>query len=359
MGAFRTVVPSRQRGVSLIELMVGVVIGLLAVLVIYQTFAVAEGIKRQTISAGDAQKTGMIATYLLGAEISSAGSGIMLNQDDLATCLDTGDVTTTMRPFSVMITPGASASTPDTIVVNYSTARSVVTPSIFMAKTDIDGTSITVQSPTGFKKGDMIASISGSGDCERYVVKTVTGPDANGNVVLDFDGSAAAPAKTKATFDLLPSMRLVNLGPATSTQRVQYDVVGGVLRSTDLVVAGATPQPLASSIVNLKAMYGIDTDGDGTVDEWTPATGNYTPAKVLAAAGSDLRRIKAVRLGMVVRSDEWDRDAPAYAWTLFECTTQEAKDYVCPAKLTGTAAANYKYRVYETVIPLRNPMWNR
>jgi hypothetical protein len=127
----------------------------------------------------------------------------------------------------------------------------------------------------------MIASISGSGDCERYVVKTVTGPDANGNVVLDFDGSAAAPAKTKATFDLLPSMRLVNLGPATSTQRVQYDVVGGVLRSTDLVVAGATPQPLASSIVNLKAMYGIDTDGDGTVDEWTPATGNYTPAKVL------------------------------------------------------------------------------
>ena len=74
MGTYRTVVPSRQRGVSLIELMVGVVIGLLAVLVIYQTFAVAEGIKRQTISAGDAQKTGMIATYLLGAELSSAAA---------------------------------------------------------------------------------------------------------------------------------------------------------------------------------------------------------------------------------------------------------------------------------------------
>jgi type IV pilus assembly protein PilW len=149
MGTIRTAFPSRQRGVSLIELMVGVVIGLLAVLVIYQTFAVAEGVKRQTISAGDAQKTGMIATYLLGAEISSAGSGITLNQDDLATCLDPAAVdpvqkaTETMRPFSVMITPGASASTPDTIVVNYSTARSVVTPSIFMAKTDVDGTQIT------------------------------------------------------------------------------------------------------------------------------------------------------------------------------------------------------------------------
>ena len=66
----RTPFAPRQRGVSLIELMVGVVIGLIAVLVIYQTFAVAEGVKRQTISAGDAQKTGMIATYLLGAELS-------------------------------------------------------------------------------------------------------------------------------------------------------------------------------------------------------------------------------------------------------------------------------------------------
>ena len=360
MGAVRTAVRSRQRGVSLIELMVGVVIGLLAVLVIYQTFAVAEGVKRQTISAGDAQKTGMIATYLLSAEISSAGSGIMLNQDDLATCADTGNAATTMRPFSVLITPGANAATPDEIIVNYSTARSVVTPSVVMAKTDAGATQVTIQSPTGFKVGDMIASISGGPECERYVVSKVTGPDANGNVVLDLDPGAKAPALKTPTFDILPSMRVVNLGPATSTQRVRYDVVGGVLRSTDLVTNGATPQPLASSIVNLKVLYGIDNNGNGAIDEWAPATdAKYTPAKVLSATGTELRRIKAVRLGMVVRSDEYDRDAPAYGWTLFECTTQEAKDYICPAKLTGTLPANYKYRVYETVIPLRNPMWNR
>lgn len=343
---------SRQRGISLIEMMVGVVIGLIAVLVIYQTFAVAEGIKRQTISAGDAQKTGMVAMYLLGSEVGNAGSGIMVNQDDLATCTDTGDVKTTMRPFSVLITPGADDDTPDSIVVNYSTARSVVTPSVFMAATAAGGTTYTVQSPTGFKKGDMVVGITGAGDCERIEVTAVSAPDANGNVVLTQAGSK---------YEYLPTMRLVNIGPATSTQRVLYDVVGGVLRSTDLVTAGAVAQPLSSSIMNLKMQYGVDTDGDiaGDIDEWVAPVGAYAPAAVLAFNGAQLRQIKAVRVGMVVRSDEFDRDSPAFNWTLFECTAQEAKNYTCPAALTGALPANYRYRVYETIVPLRNPMWNR
>ncbi len=62
---------------------------------------------------------------------------------------------------------------------------------------------------------------------------------------------------------------------------------------------------------------------------------------------------------MVVRSDEYDKDAPKFDWTLFQCTDQEAKDYTCPDELTGTLPANYRYRVYETIVPLRNPMWNR
>ena len=341
---------ARQRGISLIELMTGLVIGLLAVLVIYQTFAVAEGVKRQTISAGDAQKSGLVAMYLLGAEIGNAGSGIMLNQDDLATCTNTGDVATTMRPFSVLIEPGADDDTPDSFVVNYSTSRAVVTPSVFMAKTDAGGTTFTVQSPTGFKKGDMVVAMTGSGPCERLEITNVTAPDANGNVVLTQGGTVN---------EYLPTMRVINIGPATSTQRVRYDVASGVLRSTDLVVAGATAQPLSSSVMNLKMQYGVDTDGDNNVDTWTPATGIYAPADVLGYTGPELRRIKAVRVGIIVRSDEFDRDAPIFNWTLFECTTQEAVDYTCPAALTGSLPANYRYRVYETIIPLRNPMWNK
>ena len=342
---------AHQRGISLIELMVGVVIGMVAVLVIYQTFAMSEGIKRQTISAGDAQKTGMISMYLVGAEVGNAGSGIMLNQDDFATCnTDAADITKSMRPFSIVVTPGADDATPDSFVVNYSTARSVVTPSVYMAKTDATTTKSIVQSPTGFKAGDMVVAISGTGNCEQLTVTAVTVPDGNGNVELTHEAT---------TFTYLPTARMINLGPATTTQRVRYDVVGGVLRSTDLLVAGATPQPLASSIMNLKVQYGVDTTGDGQVDEWTAATGLYAPASVLAFTGPNLRRIKAARVGIVVRSDEPDRDSPAFTWTLFQCTTQEALNYTCPAALTSTLPAQYRYRVYETIVPLRNPMWNK
>ena len=41
----------------------------------------------------------------------------------------------------------------------------------------------------------------------------------------------------------LPRALTRDIGPATSTQRVRYDVASGVVRSTDLVTAGATPQP--------------------------------------------------------------------------------------------------------------------
>ena len=49
------------RGFGLIEIMVGVVIGLIAVLVIYQVYTVAEGFKRNTTAAGEAQMNGLFS----------------------------------------------------------------------------------------------------------------------------------------------------------------------------------------------------------------------------------------------------------------------------------------------------------
>lgn len=340
-----------QQGISLIEMMVGLIIGMLAVLVIYQTFAVAEGVKRQTISAGDAQQTGMLAAYLLGVEFGNAGSGLMTNLQELATCPDTADIKTTLRPIPLLITPGADAATPDSFVVNYATPRSLVTPALFVASAAAGDSTYKVQSPQGFHKNDLAVAVSKTGNCEKVKVKDLTAPDGNGVITITLDSPSVKAYP--------PSGLLVNLGPEGSVQRVLYDIAAGVLRTTDQMIADATPAPIASSIVNMKLQYGIDTDGNGTVDTWTAAEGAHAPNAVMAMNAQDLGRIKAVRLGLIVRSDEYDRDAPTFDWTLFECTAQEKVDYTCPDPIKGTLPANYKYRAYETIVPLRNPMWNR
>ncbi len=80
----------KSRGFSLMELMVGVVIGLIATLIIFQVFAVSEGLKRNTTAAGDAQTTGLISSFILGQELGNAGSGDDGGANDLSTCTPSG-----------------------------------------------------------------------------------------------------------------------------------------------------------------------------------------------------------------------------------------------------------------------------
>ena len=76
----------KQRGFSLIEIMVGLVIGLISVLVIYQVFAAAEGLKRNTTSAGDAQQNGLLSSFILNIELANASNGIADAMVQLGTC---------------------------------------------------------------------------------------------------------------------------------------------------------------------------------------------------------------------------------------------------------------------------------
>ena len=56
------------------EMMVVALIGLIAILVFFQVMAVAEGLKRNTTAAGDAQTTGLLSTFVLAQELGNAGS---------------------------------------------------------------------------------------------------------------------------------------------------------------------------------------------------------------------------------------------------------------------------------------------
>jgi type IV pilus assembly protein PilW len=405
----------RARGVGLVETMVGILIGMIVILVVYNILAVAEGYRRTTVGASDAQINGLLSQLVASRDIGNGGAGITVSNDDLINCTrnDGGADVRTMpvtqldaavRPIPLLISDGGNAWTSDSFISMWGGASHVMWPVDFTS-TALPGAAITVQSPNGFSVPPpaagagaywaVVMANDASGTCKMVRLTAATIADAQGRVTVTQDPLTA----TTATYPVGPPARLLNLGPTGMATRVQYDVVGGVLRTTDLLVVpptAPTPVPFAQNIVLMKVQYGIDNVGDGLVHCWTAADsagtcdGNdYSADGVRALALANLNRILAVRIGVVVRSDEPDlrlltdptntnlqnESAGILKATrpqpyLFNCSTNT--NAACQSRIkvpigNGGGAATcgnnvicdyWRYRTYETVIPLRNAIFS-
>jgi type IV pilus assembly protein PilW len=369
--------PCRQHGFSIIEIMVGVVIGMIAVLVIYQVFATSEGIKRNITAAGDAQQNGLLSSFMMGIELANAGNGLAVAAQDLGTCTPAANATDSLRPIPLLITDGGGANNPDSFVVYYSVGRTFVSAANITA-TAFANQPYQVQSANGFKKGDVIVAISNpsaifpaSAACYTSVITDAVLPPAAADGVVTITHSGAP-------VPIFPPATLFNLGPANLVQKVRYDVSGGNLRGTSLLdpATGAPDNaqpvnPLASNIINMKLQYGLDTVGDGLIHQWVPAVagtayGDWDAATLLAAPITTINRIKAARIAVLVKSEQPDKDlaGQGFTHTVFnDCADSAAGTcsvtFNIPAVAAATQPYGWRYRVYETVIPLRNEVWNK
>jgi type IV pilus assembly protein PilW len=401
--------PHRHRGAGIIETMVGILIGLIVVLVIYQVFASAEGYKRLTTAQADAQVTGLYAQFVLARELGNAGNGISIGFDDFAPCSLPLANSWQLKPIPVLITDGGSAAQSDSFVVFYGSPPHVDNPVVFLGPAMTTPNPFIVQSPNGFKKGDwVIAGDSTTGNCW---LTQVTAPPAvdgvygvQGGVDITYSPVPAAPLAFSQ------SAKMINLGQDSSNtavsaqtviDRVQYSVA---FDSTGTVCAPASAQtktcqlysqvinpalgvaaqplvPVAPNIVLMKAQYGIDPTDTNIVTFWTSAVpaaqnpantngidysvGNIGSAGTTAAT---IRTIKSVRIGIVVRSDEANLKDTALqnqpAQYLFNCSLNT--DAGCQGRIKvdnvgngGVLADGYRYRLYETTVPLRNAIWNK
>lgn len=337
-----------QRGSSLAEVLVGLGVGLAVTIVVLGVFAGTEAIKRNAVGLADAQQAGAMSLFTLGIELANAGHGLAAAAGELSTCPDSGDIATSLRPIPVLITAGAAPDAPDAFVVNYGAGTALATPAPFAAAAPA-GSAYRVAAPTGFAAGHTVVAVGPGGRCAATTALAVSAPDADGVVEIDRANAADAFPATAV---------LLDLGPKSRVARVRYDIVDGTLRSQDLATPGAAPNPLASGIVAMKLQYGVDADGDGFLDSWTAAgAAPWDPPSLLAAPAATLARIKAVRLGLIAKSETFDAGVTApYDWVLFDCPGQDKTQ--CAGRLSGTLPAHWRYRVYETVIPLRNAIWN-
>ena len=87
----------RERGMSLVEILVGVLIGLIGIVVIFQVLSVSENRKRTTVQGSDAQSAGAIALYTLQRDVQLGGYGFGGAHSKQIGCLvqasDKGDTT--------------------------------------------------------------------------------------------------------------------------------------------------------------------------------------------------------------------------------------------------------------------------
>jgi len=353
----------RQHGFSIIELMVAVAISLVATLVIFETFAVSEGIKRTSTSGGDAQQNGAMALYMVEREVRMAGYGV--NNLSLLGCTikvydEVEDEQFDFPLAPMVIEPGATDQDPDTLTILIGDSDLLADPAKLIQAMPSPAATYKVDNRYGFMPGDLVIAYEAGKDCTlAQVTETPGAPGQSSNLIhnsgnyVDPHGTTVAARYNKPGglgVSYSTAGFLYNIGQAP--QRNIYRIVDNRLEIERTLTTTDT-NVVAEQIVQLKAEYGKDdgtgggTANDGIVDSYS----NAAPASPAQWA-----QVLAIRLAVVARSAQAEK--PSVDGGACDITT--AFPTWAGGDLDVSADDNwqcYRYRVFETVVPLRNLIW--
>lgn len=385
-------------GFSLVELMVSVVIGLLAVLFATRMMTDAERNKQAALGGSDSMQNGMVAMFSISSDAEHAGFG--LNDPLIAGCdtelEDTGGYelaqatrgAAVVRPLAAAIIEpgavGADGAAPDQLSL-YAGSSLSGTGTLGVTTDYIGGTRIDVDRvPYGFSQGDVLLVAPGQpgGRCSLAQLSSdpdqLAPPPAQQFVMIANAGYRFNSGALGAQY-VGGASRIFNLGPAANLALRTWSVDGGYLRlrATDLAGAGEDSQAVADNIVSLKAQYGFDTrTGDLFTPEdgmrigaWSSAMIDADGDGVVGGAG-DYQHVAALRIAVVARAKNPERPnatsgactATTVRPTVF--ASADAQGVAAVPVQVNVAVANdpvswrcYRYRVFETIVPLRNAGW--
>src|SRR2546426_3774259 len=378
-------------GFSMVELMVAMVISLIGVIIIFQVFETFEGVRRTSTSGGDAQQNGAVALYFMERDLRNAGMGIndtiyagcnMIGSDSSRTTPNFPPLGNPMILAPAFITAGVDAQTPDQLAVFYGSQNQIANSTTLVANMILPTSPLTVQSRFAFRPGDLVLLVEpGSGkNCAFMEVTSL--PAAPSNQINHDPGTytlaaglvsvsarfnpAAGTGVTYGGANTASVARVFNLGnlhddlnfPASQNVTLPvynlYSIAANntLTVSNAFVISGGEPavNSVADNIVHMRADYGVD-DGpanDGILDRYISATPNWS-------------QVIALRIALVARSALAEKPAGGGA----TCNTTT----VPPTWSGDTGGARsfdlsadpdwkcYRYRMFETTVPLRNWIW--
>ena len=388
-----------QSGMGLVEIMVAVLIAMIGMMAMFQIFALSESRKRSISGSSDMDVSGRLGLLAIQRDVELAGYGFgqgasatatpggaafgcTVNAYDSQRATGTQDFTFTFAPLQ--ITQGASGA-PDSIMVlegssSYIAASQTISQSTASTTLISSGTG----NRAGMFNGDMAITVAAtpSPACAMYEITDTSNPDqlTLGHILGSYTNALGQTQTARynksggVTFTMTGNGAIYDLGssPRLNVWSIQNNqlVESNNLAFQDLDGDGVNDViQLADNIVNLQAQYGVDRDGDGKISdsEWTETT------------PTDWTKVRAVRLALLARSTHYEPNpvttvAPQWSGGTCSgtppCGQSSASPFISgPFTMTnidGTADSNptgpnnwrnYRYSVYEVIIPLKNVIW--
>lgn len=388
---------TRQQGVSLIELMVGLVISLLATLLITQITKLYEAQKRQTTAGSDAQINGALALNLLQRDIQMGGYG--LTSGGVERCVQiqgkrSGVVyNRTMAPVVITQGSGGSATVTgqaDSIRVLMGSNNNGYSLPMRLrenhTRADVSFV-LTENTNIGNRQGDLLLIVPTEGGSPSPAPTTQVTPNWCSIAQINTDptttgdnldhGTTNGPWNQSVTDTMLPGTLntdisylagslIINIGQLTdrcyfvsgSDARCELTAnsaeISNVLRVASFSSSDSSTsnREMYTDVINLQAVYGLDTSTtpDGVVDSWTATS----PTNAAGWA-----QVIAVRVAVLSRATQYDPEEVTFSAPTWRPDGMTTVSFTLPACPTGenTCWKHYRYRVFESVIPLRNMLW--
>lgn len=389
MRRYRVTSVRQVAGLSLIELMIGMAIGLILVLGLVQIFSASRTASQLSEGAGRAQENARFALDFLQRDIRMAGHFGCVN-DQAHFVKGEGDPRSNFAgvasgsghplDFSVSIqgyeapgtapggtlalggTSSAPAGLPtaiaglnprpgsDVLVLRYLHPEGVPVNSITSSGggsvLGVDATRWTALT-NGFVGSPTMFGIADCSHADVFAGTTAVGSVTSTGVVLD----RYTPQPTGQTMVYRAESMVYYIATGASGEPALWRARANA--------AGAYPAALREELVegieNLQLLYGLDSTA--TPSSATPPAGNVTVQNVAtsvttgtdAVAANQWRRVALVQVGILARSP-----APAAAAN----PLQQARQRALGVEFTPPAAADGRYRAtYEVTIALRNRLF--
>ncbi len=350
-----------SRGFTMVEILVGMLIAMLGIVIMTQVSTTFEAQKRTTSGGDDASAAGAITMYQLQRDLRYAGYGFS-SRKILGCDLTIGGTTlATFAPVTINSAAIARDANTDSLLVAYGAAAgspegdgitaqpsanvyAVQTPGFYAVGDWIIATPATRPNPCTGASGLLLDQVTAV-DPAAKTITVATGVAGVANGVIFNQGAnfrivgyAVVTDATTRTANLMRCELTATLPALNCGNAAQWAVVG-------------------NGVVGMHALYGKDTSGpiDG-VDAWN---------QTAQATECDWISTRALRIGMVVQNSQYEKtDAAKFptsgyvtnvAPTWSASTTSTDTPTAIPFDLSANPLwKNYRYKVFETVAPVRN-----